>query len=478
MAANVRFCGAVGKDMKATVLSRRGWLGGVAVGALALATGVAQRPTRAGAAYDDGWLDLAQDELSGPLPELPATVDADGVRRVLLRAAALPSQHPLARVLSAAYEESVPGPLLRLTPGRRTRVELVNDLADQETSLHLHGLLLSPGNDAPLLSVPPGGRHVYDVTLPESAGTYWYHPHVHGIVEPQMRMGLTGAMVVDPEHLPAPVDGTAEQLLVLTHLVDARHVLVNGHRRPVVRPPAGRTRLRIVNTGTFRSLSLQIVDQGTPLPLWRVASDAGWLERAVLQRGVTLPPAGRAEVLVDLPPRACSLVALPRGGDSDGGEVVVLATLVGTAGTPAAPPTGALSAVPRLVAGPHVRHRRLVFGARADGRSFTIDGRTFDHRRTDVKVPLGHTEVWHLVNTTELEHPFHLHSYPFQLLAVGGRRPRTPAWLDVAVIPPRATMSIGIPWHRYPGLTVFHCHNVIHEDAGMMATVRIGQTVS
>jgi len=107
------------------------------------------------------------------------------------------------------------------------------------------------------------------------------------------------------------------------------------------------------------------------------------------------------------------------------------------------------------------------------GMSFTIDGRTFDPRRNDQTVRLGTTEDWTITNTSSMEHPFHLHVWPFRVLADSTPTPRTATLQDVVVLPARGWVRLRIPFTDYPGRTVYHCHTADHEDAGMMATIDV-----
>ncbi|MFD9499418.1 multicopper oxidase domain-containing protein [Streptomyces sp. NPDC060035] len=95
-----------------------------------------------------------------------------------------------------AYNRTEPGPLLRLREGDRVRLAFRNSL-DAPTSLHVHGIPMTPATDAPLTHLMPGDSDVREFTLPPgSAGTYWYHPHAHGDVERQLLAGLAGPVVV------------------------------------------------------------------------------------------------------------------------------------------------------------------------------------------------------------------------------------------------------------------------------------------
>ena len=107
-----------------------------------------------------------------PAAELAAaTVDA--------RLEALPASVELAgeRVELLTYNGQFPGPVLRAAEGDLLRVDLVNHL-DEPTNLHFHGLHVSPGgnSDNVFVSVPPGGRFLYELRIPAGqGGAFWYH---------------------------------------------------------------------------------------------------------------------------------------------------------------------------------------------------------------------------------------------------------------------------------------------------------------
>ncbi len=46
---------------------------------------------------------------------------------------------------------------------------------------------------------------------------------------------------------------------------------------------------------------------------------------------------------------------------------------------------------------------------------------------------------------------------------------------DTVVIPVHGTVVIRVEFEDFTGLTVFHCHILAHEDAGMMANLKIVQ---
>ena len=94
----------------------------------------------------------------------------------------------------------------------------------------------------------------------------------------------------------------------------------------------------------------------------------------------------------------------------------------------------------------------------------SINGREFDHARTDVRVRLGDVEDWEYVNTTGMGHPMHVHTNAFQRVGADGLA--DPAWLDGVVVPARGRVRIRIRFTDFPRMTVQHCHILDHEDLG------------
>ena len=115
-------------------------------------------------------------------------------------------------------------PTINLRPGDTFRLTLKNELPADDpscpgsdniniphcfniTNMHTHGVWVSPaGNsDNVLLSIPPGGgEFTYEYNIPSDhpAGTFWYHPHMHGSTALQVSSGMTGALIIRGERLP------------------------------------------------------------------------------------------------------------------------------------------------------------------------------------------------------------------------------------------------------------------------------------
>ena len=107
--------------------------------------------------------------------------------------------------------------------------------------------------------------------------------------------------------------------------------------------------------------------------------------------------------------------------------------------------------------------------------AFLFNNQTFDMNRVDAAVKLGDTEDWELVNVDPdgMEHSFHLHTNPFQVIARNGKPDPYQAWEDTLRVRANETVRIRIPFRDFAGKTVYHCHVLDHEDLGMMGIVEL-----
>jgi len=104
---------------------------------------------------------------------------------------------------------------------------------------------------------------------------------------------------------------------------------------------------------------------------------------------------------------------------------------------------------------------------------FTINGVAFDGRRTDTTVAAGTVEEWTVVNRSPMDHPFHLHVWPMQVVAENGRPAETAARRDVVNVPANGQVTVRIAFQDFTGRSVYHCHILDHEDLGMMGVVEV-----
>ena len=114
---------------------------------------------------------------------------------------------------------------------------------------------------------------------------------------------------------------------------------------------------------------------------------------------------------------------------------------------------------------------------------FKINGKVYGNPGGDhpiQKVDLGDVRRTTLVNSGGGNHPFHIHVNPFQVEGDkidkdGPDDPTNWRWWDTILVPekqqdetePRKVLTRS-RYVNYDGKYVFHCHILIHEDAGMM----------
>ncbi|MBL9019295.1 MAG: multicopper oxidase domain-containing protein [Myxococcales bacterium] len=122
---------------------------------------------------------------------------------------------------------------------------------------------------------------------------------------------------------------------------------------------------------------------------------------------------------------------------------------------------------PLVPAGPVMSNRVVRLGARMTfhGHDWLINDETHHH---DAPVKVGELQVWDLVNETGMDHPFHLHGFFFQVVAVNGVRVTPSAWEDTVNITGKQRVTIAFRPDDRPGMWMYHCHILEHHAAGMM----------
>ena len=129
-------------------------------------------------------------------------------------------------VVEDAPTDKLVGPTIVARPGDTLRVQLSNNLPANDpscqdhpenintphcfnsTNLHSHGLWVSPaGNsDNVFLTFRPGTTFQHEYAIPDDhpAGTFWYHPHLHGSTALQVTSGMSGALILRGDRMPTP----------------------------------------------------------------------------------------------------------------------------------------------------------------------------------------------------------------------------------------------------------------------------------
>jgi suppressor of ftsI/bilirubin oxidase len=290
---------------------------------------------------------------------------------------------------------------------------------------------------------------------------------------------------------------------------------VNGVLRPYHDVARTTYRVRILNASNARTYRLALrEDSGASLPFHLVGTDGGLLERAVRCNEVLLSPAERVDLVVDfadlaqgryvvLETRAFSPMqdvpraavdemhahARPTNALPDGAPFDLVQFRIRGAASGRMPIPERLSILPAIrPADGDDRPLRLGF---AKGR-WRINDRVYDMSTTAIDVPRGASETWLLRNYhTSAPHAMHLHGFQFRVtaretspdqvaaLAVDdrGRLATDMGVKDTVLVWPGESVRIAVDLRTpYPDAQVYlvHCHNLEHEDGGMMLRVRVG----
>jgi FtsP/CotA-like multicopper oxidase with cupredoxin domain len=485
---------------KVEPLSRRRFLQVAAAGAAALAGGSVATLTSCG---DSGTGPRDGEDTRSPLA-MPASLP---VGAALLAAA--PGTAPIAAHESSSgwlFNGLLPGPTIRARSGEQAHISLLNQLPEP-TIVHWHGVLVPAEADGhPRYAIDPGASFDYDFPVAQRAGTFWYHPHAHHLTGGQIQRGLAGFFIIgdDEEDALGLPSGAQEILLLLQDreggaaaalsyaptTADLRTGILrnvpfgNGTRLPTLQVSGQRYRFRVLNASQAR-VYLLALENGASLTV--IGNDGGLLPSAIEVESVFLGVGERIDILIDfaavpagtrmmlkslpfsLPPSADQ--PYPQGLEMDLLELVC----VGGGGAAAPPLPAVLSSVPPL--GPPVAERTFVFRSTDQGDMHQINGVSFEMNRVDEQVPLGQVERWVFSNDSALPHPVHLHGTHFQVLSRSGGRnlvyPYEGGWKDTVLMMPQETVQVLVQFDRYRGIYPLHCHNLQHEDMGMMLNVEV-----
>ena len=425
-----------------------------------------------------------------------------GLLKLDLVAQEMPISIPGTSRRALTYNGLLPGPQLELEPGDLVQLELHNRLKNP-TNLHFHGLHIPPNGTADnvFLRVTPGQKQSYSFTLPDNhpAGLFYYHPHNHGTVADQVFGGLGGALLVRGELDRIPeVQAAQEEVLVLKDLPAANEgsgsgvmlgregsiLSVNGQVNPELQVAAGGLlRLRLLNASNARFWRLALEDHTMHL----IATDGGALEQPVPLQELLLVPGERADVLVQVAPEGgrFRFSNLPyrhlgrpgmgmRRPVTDQHQTDIVATVSTNGAVTPQPLPQRLLQVEELSS--PIRTRRFVMNhgiAPSMGMAFLINGQRYNHARIDMSFRLGETEDWELVNRGVMDHPFHLHVNPMQVISRNGRPEPYRAWRDVVLVRSGETVRVRTRFNDFVGKSVYYCHIFDHKDLGMMGNILI-----
>jgi len=429
------------------------------------------------------------------ISNLPRTVEVN-----LTAAPAKISLRPGVTTDVFAYNGQIPGPTLDVREGDHVIIHFQNKL-NEPTTVHWHGLHIPAHQDgSPFVPIAPGEKHDYEFTITKgTAGTYWYHPHPDMRSGYQVAKGLYGGIVIHAADDPLP-KSISEKLIILQDnrfasdgsvdfpdrrsaqgIIDEENgregnvLFVNGEVMPTIKIKPGEVqRWRIVNASASRIYRLAL--QGHTF--LQVGTDGGLFEHPAEEKEVLLANSERVELLVrgTGKPGSVSLLETlpydryaPQTRPADWNTPRPLLSLEYTNDAPQAAP--AIPSTLRVI--PILDTTKATATRVVSLSQGLINGKTMDMSRVDITAPLNATEIWEIENLVGMDHPFHLHGFQFQVLDRNGVPEKERRWKDTVNVPKHETVRFIVRYDDNPGLWMFHCHILDHEDHGMMGVLQI-----
>ena len=395
------------------------------------------------------------------------------------------------------------------------------------TNVHFHGLNVSPHchQDDVLTTLIQPGKPAFQFNIPipknEPPGLYWYHPHVHGFTEFQVNGGAAGALIVEGmEKVRPEVAGLTERVFIirqqyLVPWVPGPYQLTINYEvsafptfpAPIIKmKPNEKQFWRVANATIQDFMPLQVWFNGKPQKLELIALDGYPLAKPRFEETILLPPASRAEFIVQGPAQDNEAVFMSLGystgptGNPDLqqelAKIQVSADAKYPQETKTAQPTVRTPMGKLKFAGLSQQKptavRKLYFSEEFGGTNgpiqfyITVDGQKQQvfkgNEKPVITTHVGAVEDWLVENRALETHAFHMHQIHFLVTEVDGKPVKNQDLRDTIEIP--FWEGPGHPYHsvkmrmdfRDPtiaGTFVFHCQILLHEDLGMMHKILV-----
>jgi FtsP/CotA-like multicopper oxidase with cupredoxin domain len=317
----------------------------------------------------------------------------------------------------------------------------------------------------------------HSMLMGQSPGTMWYHAHKHGSTAIDVSNGMAGAFIIEDnspqgydgfikgfyrlhqnnrkvpgQTVPGPNWPIMQTTMVVNQFAGTPKLetggkgpapfSINGQQVPNVSMYPGEVQLwRIVNASTISGFYLPAMPPGFT---WRQTAQDGvqfdnFNYRSRAERPVFVAPGNRIDLLVQAPAHPGSTtsfnVLVSQGVSQSGAEntptpATTLMTIALKGTGPAMPLLPGMPPRPSFLSdiAANAPQRSLTFntGDQATGHSqhkIAIDGAPlakFEEGPPLTIAKLGTVEQWKISNTTNggIDHPFHIHINPFQVVEV------------------------------------------------------------
>lgn len=412
---------------------------------------------------------------------------------------------------------SILGPSIVVNKGDNININFQNNLSEN-SNIHWHGLVIPANMDGhPEDVARPGNSRNYNFTVSQRAGMYWYHPHPDGFTAEQAYLGLAGVFIVrdaEEQMLNLPSGELEIPLVIQDKRINADYslnyspnmsdvmtgylgsnILVNGVSSPYKDVSTRNYRLRVLNGSNARIYNLAL-SNGASFAV--IGSDGGLLSSPQTVNSLLLGPGERADLIVNFStyPIGTELFLESKtfsAGATQGIQSFrIMKFRITQNEKDSFTMPAALSAINPISKSDAIKTRTFdisnggmdSMGGMMGGSGMTMTGmhrinnKVYDKSRIDETVQSGTTEVWVFDNSRGNEpHPMHIHALQFQVLdRTGGRNgliSTESGWKDTVILLPGEKVRVIITFGQNKGKYVLHCHNLEHEDDGMMLQFEI-----
>ncbi len=394
-------------------------------------------------------------------------------------------------------------PVIKANKGDIVNVNFKNSLSE-ESNIHWHGMITPANMDGhPKDVAAAGASRNYTYTINQRAATTWFHPHPHMKTAKQAYMGLAGMFIVNDAEEAALTLPSGEREVPLV-LSDKRFntngllnysptmmevmtgylgstILVNNTESPFLNVKTCFYRYRVLNGSNARIYDLAL-SNGASFTV--IGNDGGLLEKPVALTHALLAPGERLDILIDFSKMTVGTeVFLQSNANTIAahGESTfkILKFKVATQEAEKFVLPQSLSSITPLsiTSSKRTRTFTLPAGHMMMGTGMhTINGKTYDMNRIDETVTAGETEIWVFDNSLGTEpHPMHVHAVEFQVIEKTGGviEPYERGWKDTILLKKGEKVKVIMRFPNEKGLFLLHCHNLEHEDDGMMMNFEI-----
>jgi blue copper oxidase len=406
----------------------------------------------------------------------------------------------VAKVLG--YHSSLLGPTIRIKKGENINLNFKNNL-NEDTNIHWHGLIIPSDMDGhPDQMIMPNAGFNYQFKINQQAGINWYHPHLHEKTGSQVTRGLAGMFIIETteeqalnlpngnHEIPLIIqdkriasDGSIQYKPSMNETMNGyfgESILVNGTAFSYLNVDTAMYRFRVLNGSSARIYNLALSNSDN---FYIIGSDGGMLPAPEMVKSLLIAPGERADILIDFSKQKIGDEIFLKNesfssmGASQGSqEFNIMRFMVSKSASTTFEISKFLIPISPLTQSTKTRTFNLKMGGMMSSGMHKINGKTFKASRIDETVKLGDTEIWEFENSGDEPHPMHMHGVHFQVLSrKNGRNailPHEKGWKDTVLVGPKEVVQVIMNFTQ-KGKFVFHCHNLEHEDDGMMLNFEV-----